>query len=366
LLADREAIDEHTVSAARRWLAARYDAGYAGLTIPTADGGRGLTPAHQFAYELEEGDFETPPNEIWNIGHHMVVPAIVHHGTPEQRARFVVPGLRGELLFCQLFSEPDAGSDLASLATRAEPASTSTGPAWCINGQKVWTSVAHLADFGMLLARTDASTRHAGITCFILPMRADGVTVRPIRQMTGGSAFNEVFFDDVLVPDELRLGEVGAGWAITRSTLNAERVSLSLNGPHASPELLIAAARRGGKAGDPVVRQLLADVVVRKRIAELTLQRLNAALRAGRDPGPTSSMLKLQATELLTTMGSAASVVLGPKLTADVGEWGTFAWSRHVMESAGLRVGGGTDEIQRNILGEAALGLPREPRAEGR
>lgn len=350
----------HWVDDARRWLTARHDAGFSGITLSREHGGGGLSARHQDAFEEVESGFETPPSEIWGIGHHMVLPAIDRFGTEEQRQRFIRPGLRGELIFCQLFSEPDAGSDLAGLRTPA----TRDGDHWIVNGQKVWTSVAHVADYGMLLCRTDPDApKHRGITCLLLPLRQPGVTVRPIRQITGGSAFNEVFFDNVTVPDELRLGDVGEGWAITLATLNVERGSLSMSGPHADPDRLIALARERRLTTSPVVRQALADVAIRKRLIELTVERMHANDRSGRDPGPLASILKLMGTELLRALGQTAAAILGPSLVADTGAWGTYAWHRHILETAGLRIGGGTDEIQRNVLAEAVLGLPREAKA---
>ena len=201
------------VAEARAWLTARHEAGFTGITISRANGGQGLGKAHELAFELAESDYETPPAEVWGIGHHMVLPAIAQFGDAAHVARYIRPGLRGELIFCQLFSEPDAGSDLAGVRTLA----SRDGDGWRIVGQKVWTSVAHVADYGMLLCRTEPDTAsHRGITCFILPMHERGVTVRPIKQITGGHAFNEVFLDGVWVPDTARLGAVGAGWEVAR------------------------------------------------------------------------------------------------------------------------------------------------------
>lgn len=347
----------HWVDDARRWLTARHEAGFSGITLSREHGGCGLPARHQDAFERAESEFETPPSEIWGIGHHMVLPAIDRFGTDEQRERFIRAGLRGELVFCQLFSEPDAGSDLAGLRTTA----TRDGDHWIVNGQKVWTSVAHVADYGMLLCRTDADApKHRGITCLLMPLHQPGVTVRPIRQITGGSAFNEVFLDNVTVSDELRLGDVGQGWAITRATLNVERGSLSMSGPHADPGRLVALARERRLATSPTIRQALADVVIRKRLIELTVERMHANDRSVRDPGPLASILKLMGTELMRALGRTASAILGPSLIADTGAWGTYAWHRHILETAGLRIGGGSDEIQRNVLAEAVLGLPRE------
>ncbi len=347
------------VGSARRWLAERHHAGFGGITIPVESGGLGLTAAHDVAYEAAEAEFDTPPSEIWNLGMHMVIPAIDMWGTDAQRSHFVVPGIKGELLFCQLFSEPGAGSDLASVATRA----VSSDDGWVVNGQKVWTSAAHVADFGMLLCRTGtAEQRHSGLTCLLVPLDAPGVTIRPIKQITGGSAFNEVFFDHVVVPDELRLGEVGGGWAVVTATLGTERLSVPINGPHGSPSRLITLAREYGCAHNPVIRQALVDVVIRRKITDLNLERANHLLRDGSDVGPFPSILKLCTTDLLAAMSIVAGQIVGPRLVADTGEWGTACWSRHALESAGLRIGGGTDEIQRNILGERSRGLPREPR----
>jgi alkylation response protein AidB-like acyl-CoA dehydrogenase len=346
------------IASARQWLAQRHDAGFGGIAIPVDLGGRGLTRAHDAVYEAEEAERDLPPNEIWNIGQHMVVPAIARYGTDSQRERFMRPGVRGELLFCQLFSEPGAGSDLAGLSTQARQ--TETGR-WLVSGQKVWTSVAHAADYGMLLARTGPpGSRHRGITCFLVSMNDPRVHVRPIKQMTGGRSFNEVFLDGVEIDDDHRLGDVDGGWHITRATLAAERTSLSLSGPHASPERLIELARHQGRANDPIIRQRLVDIVARKRIAELTLARAQTAEDRGSTDGPHPSLLKLMTTEMLCRMGATAGAILGPELVVDSGTWGTFAWSTHVMESAGLRIGGGTDEIQRNVIGETALGLPRD------
>lgn len=349
------------IAAARSFLRARAAAGFGGITLSTSVGGRGLDHTFEARYEDVEGCFETPPNEIWNIGHHMVLPAIDRFGTDVQRRRLIEPGIQGDLFFCQLFSEPDAGSDLASVRTRAERC----GDDWRVNGQKVWTSAAHISDFGMLLCRTDPDAhRHAGLTCFLVPMDAPGVIVRPLRQMTGGRAFNEVWLNDVAVPDWLRLGDVGQGWHIARSTLSTERISVPLGGPHAIPARLIALAQQLGCNDQPTIRQALAELVERRRIADFTMARVHQQIADGHEPAWFASVLKLQATQLLSAMGTVAGQILGARMQADSGDWGTYVWARHLMESAGLRIGGGTDEIQRNLIGEIGLGLPREQRTE--
>lgn len=346
-------------AAARRWLQARHEAGFGGIAFPAAVGGRGLSRVHDLVYQLEEGRFITPSPEIWSIGFGMVMPTVIAEGDAEQRQRFVPAGISGRYLFCQLFSEPDAGSDLAGMRTRAER----DGSEWVVNGGKVWTSMARAADFGLLLCRNDPAARgHRGFTMFLVDMEASGVEVRPIRQMTGGATFNEVILDDVVVPDSQRLGPVGEGWRVAMTTLLNERSALQLGGPVGSVDRLIALARHLGCTGDPLVRQHLADVFARRRILDLNAERSLARLTSGAPPGPESSISKLAATDFLARMSAVAGRMLGPRLTAQTGEWGTFAWNSHLFGAVGLRVGGGTDEIQRNMLAERVLGLPREAR----
>jgi alkylation response protein AidB-like acyl-CoA dehydrogenase len=310
-------------------------------------------------YQLEEGKFVTPSPEIWNIGFGMVMPTVTAEGSSEQRLRFVPEGLRGGLLFCQMFSEPDAGSDLASIRTRA----VRHGSDWDINGAKVWTSMARGADMGLLLCRDDPTAPgHSGFTVFLVPMHAPGLEVRPIRQMTGGASFNQVTFDGVMIPDELRVGAVGSGWKVAMTTLLNERMALPLGGEVGSVDRVIALAEHFGRSRDPLVRQDLADLYIRRRILDFNAERSLAALASGANPGPEGSLGKLSATEFLRRMTALAGRLLGPRLTADTGEWGTWAWNSHLFGTTGLRVGGGTDEIQRNALAERVLALPREPR----
>ena len=348
------------VQAARKWLALRQSAGYGGVSFPVELGGRGLSAAHDFAYQLAEGHYRIPSNEVWNIGFGMVMPTIVAAGTAAQRERFVGPGLRGDLLFCQLFSEPEAGSDLGSLRTRA----TRDDFGWVIRGGKVWTSMARAADFGLLLARTgpDGVSRRVAFTTFLVPMSAPGITITPIRQITGGMNFSEVVFDDVVVPDDLRLGPVGDGWAIAMTTLGHEHVALPLAGPAGSVDRLTTLARQLGCAGDALVRDDLAMLYIRRRILDLNAERTLAALTAGEPPGPEGSIAKLVATDFLTAISEFTSAVLGPLLVTETGACDTTAWASHMLGAVGLHIGGGTDEIQRNMLAERVLGLPRAAR----
>lgn len=357
------ATEAAAVAAARTWAATRYDAGFGWIDGPTALGGRGLGSEFVRAYRSLEADYDLPDMSIFTIGLGMVAPTIAAHARPEVAERYLAPLHRGDLIACQLFSEPGAGSDLAAVSTRAER----DGDRWIVNGQKVWTSNAHHAGIGEIICRTDPDApKHAGMTAFLVDMNAAGVEVRPLRQMTGGAGFNEVFFTDVAIPDDHRLGEVGGGWGVALTTLMNERASIGsgmglARGPGPF-ERLIALTREMGQADDPIVRNRLADLYARHQALAWTGQRALAAVRAGKLPGPELSILKLGGTlQLLDTADFAASV-LGPKLCADVGEWGTFAWTKLVCGAPGARLGGGTDEILRNIIGERVLGLPREPK----
>jgi alkylation response protein AidB-like acyl-CoA dehydrogenase len=260
-----------------------------------------------------------------------------------------------------LFSEPEAGSDLASLRCRAQR----TGDTWVIDGQKVWTSGAQLADYGLLIARSDpAAPQHRGMTAFMVPLDAPGVEIRPIRQMTGGASFNEVFLNGVCLGDDMRLGAEGDGWKVALSTLGFERSSSAggAGGAGGSWSQVLTLVRHLGADHHPIVRQSVAALYTMFRIEELSNERAAAVLRAGQQPGPLGSVGKLFWTQRLAHTSDLVSRVLGPHLVADTGEWGTYAWGEHVLGAPGYRIAGGSDEIQRNIIGERVLGLPREPR----
>lgn len=342
----------------RRWIQEKADAGFANLTWEVEWGGQGLPATFEAAFADEERAFVTPPgHEAVSITVGLVAPTIRVHGTPEQRERFLPPMLRTDEMWCQLFSEPGAGSDLAGLSARADR----DGDGWVLNGQKVWTSGAQFADFGYLLARTDpGAPKHRGITAFLLPMNAEGVDVRPLRQMTGGASFNEVFLTDVRVSDWWRLGEIGDGWGVALTTLGFERTASQLKGDTVAR--LIGLAQHLGVSGEPVIRQSLARAFIHSTLAELTKRRAAARLAAGSTPGPEGSLDKLIGTEGLRLYADVAGLLLGPRLAADTEEWGTYTWSEYVLGVPGARLAGGTDEIQRNVIGERFLGLPREPR----
>ncbi|MBM3661453.1 MAG: acyl-CoA dehydrogenase [Actinobacteria bacterium] len=352
-----------SVAAARAWAALRFDAGFGWIDGPAELGGGGLTGAHLRAYRSLESRYDLPDQSVFTIGLGMVAPTIAAHARPDVAAQYLAPLHRGDVIACQLFSEPGAGSDLASLSTRA----VADGDEWVVDGQKVWTSNAHHAGIGEIICRTDPDApKHAGMTAFIVDMHAPGVEVRPLRQMTGGAGFNEVFFTGVRIPDSHRLGAVGEGWGVALTTLMNERASIGsgmglAKGPGPF-ERLVALTRHVGADADPVTRDRLARLYTTHVVNGLTAKRATAALRSGGLPGPELSILKLAGTEHLLAIADYVAGVLGPALCADTGEWGTFAWTKLVCGVPGGRLGGGSDEIVRNIIGERVLGLPREPR----
>jgi acyl-CoA dehydrogenase len=299
----------------------------------------------------------------YGIGLGMVAPTILAHATDEVKALYLRSLWRGDIVACQLFSEPGAGSDLAGVQTKAER----DGDEWLVTGQKVWTSGAHLSDIGEIICRSDPDLpKHKGLTGFVVDMRAPGVEIRPLRQMTGGASFNEVFFTEVRVPDSHRLGDVNGGWSVALTTLMNERAAIgggsmsSGNGNLSTPRL-IELIRHQGKANDPLVRQQMADIFIHGRVANYTNLRAMAKIAGGQAPGPEMSIAKLSLTMNMRRMTDMLSMVLGPKLIADSGEWGTFSWAQFLLGLPGMRIAGGTDEVLHNIIGERVLGLPKEP-----
>jgi 3-oxochol-4-en-24-oyl-CoA dehydrogenase len=285
------------------------------------------------------------------------VPPIIEHGTDQQRERFVRPTLRGDLTWCQLFSEPGAGSDLASLRTRAER----VDGGWRLTGQKVWTSLAHEADWAICLARTNPDApKHQGITYFLVDMHADGVEVRPLREMTGEALFNEVFLDGVVVPDDCVVGDVDGGWRLARATLANERVAMSGGSSlGSSVERLLAQAAESGAAADPVVRDRLGHLVAQGHA--VSMLGLRATLRSlrGEGPGPESSVQKLVGVEHRQAVAETALELLGPG--GAVVDDRTAPVVHEMLVSRCLSIAGGTTQVLRNLVGERVLGLPREP-----
>jgi len=347
----------------RAYEQAKYDAGWGALTWPEEYGGRNLPMAYALAFRQEEEAFDVPRRtEMFSVTQQLVAPTIAQWGTPEQRTKYVAAMLRTDLIACQLFSETEAGSDLAAVRTRA----VDHGGTWVLDGHKVWTSGARVADVGIAVTRTDpASTKHAGLTVFLVPMHAPGVEIRPIRQMTGGSSFNEVYLDGVELSDDLRLGPVGDGWKVALTVLAAERLD-SGNLGLANADRAVELARHLGRPLTEIESDRVADLVTRSYVQRLTGMRVAAAVVSGQDPGPEASVGKLLATDTMARTSEVARMLLGSQLAADSGDWGTWAWTEHVLGAPGYRIAGGTDEIQHNIIAERVLGLPREPRPAAR
>ncbi|NYG59551.1 alkylation response protein AidB-like acyl-CoA dehydrogenase [Nocardioides daedukensis] len=341
------------------WVRTRYDSGFGAIAWPESFGGAGLTQAHETALARIESDYEVPsPHELVSVTRHLIAPTLRAYDRTQEMRELITPMLRGDLLACQLFSEPGAGSDLASLATRARR----EGDDWVITGQKVWTSGAQFAQWGELLARTNPDVpKHRGITAFMVPLDADGLEVRPLRQMSGGSSFNEVFLTEVRIPDAYRIGEVDEGWKVALTTLGFERNSSGENTDVGGTlDQVIELARTTGAIDDPVLRQRLADVVMSHRLAEV------ASARDAATPDTTGvggSMRKLQWTERLTQISDFVADVAGADLVVDDGS-GIFAWTEHVLGAPGYRIAGGSDEVQRTLIAERYLGLPVEPRGD--
>jgi alkylation response protein AidB-like acyl-CoA dehydrogenase len=346
---------------AKDWLATKAKAELHWISGPTELGGRGLSRAYDQAYRSVEAQYDVPKQSFFGIGFGMVAPTILAHGTPETHA-YLPRMYRGDLVGCQLFSEPGAGSDLAGLQTKAER----DGDEWLVSGQKVWTSGAHYSDIGEIICRTDPDMpKHKGLTGFVVDMHAPGVTVRPLRQMTGGASFNEVFFDEVRVPDHHRLGDVNDGWRVALTTLMNERASIGGGGGGggmglASASRLMEMMRHFGVADDAVMRDELAKLYTGYQVAKFTNMRAAQNMKAG-TPGPELSIGKLALTANLTATAEFVAKVLGPRVQADTGEWGTWAWSMFITGTPGMRIAGGSDETLRNIVSERVLGMPKEP-----
>ena len=346
----------------QQWRATKFDAGFGWISGPAAHGGRELPNTYERVYNNLENRYQVPNQAFFGIGLGMVAPTILAHGTESAKDRYLRSLWRGDTVACQLFSEPGAGSDLAGLQTRAER----DGDEWLITGQKVWTSGAHYSDIGEIICRTDPGLpKHKGLTGFIVDMHAPGVEVRPLRQMTGGASFNEVFFTEVRVPDDHRLGDVNQGWSVALTTLMNERASIGggtggAGGGLATMTRLTEMIRHFGLADDPRTRQALADLYIHNKVAGYNNQRAMDKIKAGQLPGPEMSIAKLALTLNMLRTANFLSDVLGVRLVADSGEWGTFAWSAFVLGVPGMRIAGGSDEVMRNIVGERVLGLPKD------
>lgn len=352
----RDEDEEEKLAAARRWQRTKYDAGWAGIAWPPEAGGGGGTPIQAAIFAEEELRFAVPRDAL-AVGLGWCGPAILQHGSRELHERFLRPLLRGDEIWCQLFSEPSAGSDLAGLSTRARR----DGDEWLLSGQKLWTTFAHRSDWGLCIARHDPEVpKHRGLTAFIVDMHGPGIDYRPVTQMTGSRNFNEVFLGEVRVLDRLRVGAVGEGWGVVVTTFMHERMGLTVDvqGVVAALRELIADRR-----DDPRIRDRYAGLYARAKVLRYQRLRLLTDLAKGMTPGPEGSIMKLAATTLLREVYDFAIELLGARGT--LGGADVFSeWRAAFLGVPGLRIGGGTDQIQRNIIGERILGLPSDARVD--
>ncbi|ARE37762.1 acyl-CoA dehydrogenase (plasmid) [Rhodococcus sp. BH4] len=352
------------ISAAKTWQRTRYDNGWGWITGPKEFGGRELSPTHQMIYDAVESKYDVPDtSQLSVVGLGLIGPTISAHAQQPTRERYLPAMYRGDIIACQLFSEPAAGSDLAAVETRA----TRSGDGWLLNGQKVWTSAAQHSQIGEALCRTDTSVpKHRGMTAFIVDMTAPGVEVRPLKQMTGGSEFNEVFLNDVFVPDDHRLGEVNGGWTVALTTLLNERDVVGGSSTESvtralTPDSLAALMRATWTWDDRALRRDLSEFLAESMAVAALNEQSARTLAVGGTPGAERSVAKLMQGRNLTRAAHFVSNILGPRMIADTGEWGTFAWSQLLLASPAMRILGGTEEIMKNILAEQVLGLPKDP-----
>ena len=361
--------DVDPITLSKDWQKKKADAGWACLHWPKDYGGRGATPIERVIWGQEEGPYGALGG-VFIIGHGMCGPTMMTYASEEQKRRYLPPLASGEEIWCQLFSEPAGGSDLAGLRTRAEPAADGSGD-WIINGQKIWTSGAHYSDYGILITRTDPTVpKHKGMTMFFLDMHSPGIEIRPIKQANGQSGFNEVYFTDVRIPDAQRLGAVGEGWKVSLTTLMNERLSIGSGMSTGFPELFDLCMRietqNGLAVDDPAVRSKLATWAVRTTGLKYTGFRALSALSRGEIPGPENSIGKLVAGPTMQEIAmfaedlqAQAGVISDPDIAAANGRFQAM-----LMRSPATRVEGGTDEILRNIIAERVLGLPADIRVD--
>lgn len=351
------------LAAAKAWQLKKAQAGFAGIVWSKDYGGQELPPILHVIYGQEEAKYDVPRG-FFEIGLGMCIPTLLAFASEAQKQRYALPALRGEEIWCQLFSEPAAGSDVAGLKMRAER--DASGENWVLNGQKVWTSGAHYSDFGIVLARTDPNqAKHKGLTMFFVDMKSRGILAKPIHQMSGGRNFNEVFFDDVLIPDSQRLGEIGQGWSVALVTLMNERLAI---GGSTGPDYheILQLSRELGTLDDGAFRAKLADWYVRFEGLKLTRFRTLTALSKGETPGPESSIGKIISANQLQQIASEAldqadfyGVLTDPALAPM-----EAMFHQAFMWAPGLRIAGGTDEVLKNIIAERVLGLPGDIRVD--
>ncbi len=362
-----ELLTPEVVAEAQAWQKKKADAGWACITWPKEYGGRSATPMENVIWNEEQAKFKVPA-DIFSIGIGMCGPTILAHGTEEQKQRWIPRLLSGEDVWCQLFSEPSAGSDLAGLRSSA----VKDGDEWVVNGQKIWTSGAQICEWGILVVRTDPSAvKHAGLSYFVVNMKSPGVEIRPITQINRAQGFNEVFFTDCRIPDDQRISEVGNGWAVALTTLMNERQSIGSGMGIGALEELVGFAEELEIDGRPAiddrqVREQIADYIVKARGLKNTSLRTLTALSQGRPPGPEASMGKLVGAALQQHAASFAMELAGTAgalLDAEATP-AAAAWQERYLSLPGLRIAGGTDEVLRNIIAERVMGLPSDARAD--
>ena len=353
--------DSETIALNKAFQGKLAEAGLAGLTYPKEYGGAGLTKEHETVWREIYSHYPDMTTRL-TISHGMCLPMLNEFGSEEQKEKYLSDNISAKTVWCQMFSEPGAGSDVASLQTKAEL----DGDEWIINGQKVWTTLAHVCDYGVLIARTNPEVvKHAGISMFIVDMKDPAVEIRPIHQIDGGMHFNEVFFTDLRIPKENLLGPLHEGWRLATSMLMYERVAIGtgstggITTPHANR--LIEYSQKSGTITDPVLRQKLMKLYSEETAKSLVSMRTRADLKAGKTPGPGGSLGKLHGSKILRDVRSLINDVVGMEADAwtegDRGQW----WGRLALGSFQAGIAGGTDEIQKNIIGDRVLGLPREP-----
>ena len=351
--------DADQIEARRAWQAKLTAGGLNGVTWPADYGGQGLGPLHQVVVNQEIARAGVP-GILDVIGVGMLGPTIIAHGSEEQKHRHLGPMLTGEEVWCQLFSEPAAGSDLAGIQTRARR----TDDGWVLNGQKVWTTNAQFAAYGLLLARTDPDVpKHRGLTMFVVPMDAEGVTVRPLRQISGDAHFNEVFFDDVRLEADAVVGQVDGGWTTALTTLLYERVTIGLGGEGfgwRSDRFASALMRDESAREDPEVRHRLGEIATDFLALRYTGYRMLSALNRGQIPGPEGGLAKVTTIKAAIEAGDLLADTLGPDALSDEED----GFGKLISDLPGLKSAGGTEEILRNMVGERVLGLPPEPRLD--
>lgn len=363
-MADTEEADR-----GRAWMRELYKGGWSGLTFPKALGGRGLSGAEAVIFAEEEGKYHLPKGPFTSIGTGMALPVIAKHGTDDQRARFIEATLKGDLTWCQLFSEPAAGSDLAALRTKAVRADDGSGD-WIVNGQKVWSSWAHLTDWGILVVRTDPTLpKHKGLTFFAVDMKTPGIETRPIRQISGASEFNETFLTDVRIPDANRIGSEGEGWACCMTVLMGERLGSGAHRSGVDPLLDYAAATPDGHGGtmldDRAVRQQLAEALAEEQGERFFQARLRTMVSKGENPGALAGMVKLAyAGRYQKTNGLALELRGLAGIAPEASDTATGDVQYDYIYSTVMRIAGGADEVLRNQIAERVLGMPGEVRMD--